>query len=289
MRRRPADAVPYDIPGAVVTHRGERCSFDALIEDFALSDPALDRLAYHHVAARKPDTSISAPQSAGLVAASLGLSPKRFSATTRCSSTRCRSTTACMRGAGARPRNGNEPFMEPRAALCESRMSDSPTSVPFTIGASVHSCGWDSSASESGMRSRSCIASWSSDPAGSPSAVSCMRSTTACCCPAPRRSSWRSTSAGSCAAPEGALRRGRRFRVAVAGHPGALLVDLRELRHPARGCGHPLRREARRRRDRARRRVAHRLAHAATPALGDRARGACVALALASASARSRW
>src|SRR5688572_29845396 len=38
-------AVPYDIPGAVVTHRGERCSFDALVEDFAIDDPALARLA----------------------------------------------------------------------------------------------------------------------------------------------------------------------------------------------------------------------------------------------------
>ena len=39
------DAIPYDIDGADVTHRGERCSFDALLEDFALADPALNRLA----------------------------------------------------------------------------------------------------------------------------------------------------------------------------------------------------------------------------------------------------
>jgi rhodanese-related sulfurtransferase len=66
-------AVPYDLPGAVVTHRGERCSFDALIEDFALRDPALDRLA-GIVRGADTDRLDLAPQSAGLLAASLGLS-----------------------------------------------------------------------------------------------------------------------------------------------------------------------------------------------------------------------
>ncbi|MFZ3323186.1 MAG: chromate resistance protein ChrB domain-containing protein [Usitatibacter sp.] len=70
------DAVPYDIPGAVVTHRGEHCSFDALIEDFALHDPALDRLATI-VRGADTDRHDLAPQCAGLVAASLGLS-RRF-------------------------------------------------------------------------------------------------------------------------------------------------------------------------------------------------------------------
>ena len=32
-------AIPYDIPGVTRTHRGERCSFDALIEDCHLTDP----------------------------------------------------------------------------------------------------------------------------------------------------------------------------------------------------------------------------------------------------------
>jgi rhodanese-related sulfurtransferase len=70
------DAVPYDIAGAVVTHRGERCSFDALLEDFALSDPALDRLATI-VRGADTDRLDLAPQCAGLLAASLDLS-KRF-------------------------------------------------------------------------------------------------------------------------------------------------------------------------------------------------------------------
>jgi rhodanese-related sulfurtransferase len=70
-------AVPYDIPGAHVTHRGERCSFDALIEDFALRDPALDMLATI-VRGADTDRHDLAPQCAGLVATSLGLS-RRFS------------------------------------------------------------------------------------------------------------------------------------------------------------------------------------------------------------------
>ncbi|HEY2627810.1 MAG TPA: chromate resistance protein ChrB domain-containing protein [Usitatibacter sp.] len=70
------NAVPYDIPGAVVTHRGDHCSFDALIEDFALDDPALDRLAMI-VRGADTDRHDLAPQCAGLVATSLGLS-RRF-------------------------------------------------------------------------------------------------------------------------------------------------------------------------------------------------------------------
>ena len=69
------DAVPYDIPGAVVTHRGERCSFDALIEDFALHDAALDRLATI-VRGADTDRMDLSPQSPGLLAASLGLSER---------------------------------------------------------------------------------------------------------------------------------------------------------------------------------------------------------------------
>jgi rhodanese-related sulfurtransferase len=68
-------AVAYDIAGAPVTHRGERCSFDALIEDFALADPALDRLAFI-VRGADTDRLDLAPQCAGLLAASLGLSQR---------------------------------------------------------------------------------------------------------------------------------------------------------------------------------------------------------------------
>ena len=66
-------AVPYDLPGAVVTHRGERCSFDALVEDFDLRDPALDLLATI-VRGADTDRLDLAPQSAELLAASRELS-----------------------------------------------------------------------------------------------------------------------------------------------------------------------------------------------------------------------
>ena len=68
-------AVPYDIPGAVVTHRGERCSFDALIEDFDLHDPALDRLATI-VRGADTDRLDLAPQSRQLLDASMDLSAR---------------------------------------------------------------------------------------------------------------------------------------------------------------------------------------------------------------------
>ena len=69
------EAVPYDVSGVVVTHRGERCSFDALIEDFGLADPALDRLATI-VRGADTDRLDLAPQCAGLLATSLGLSQR---------------------------------------------------------------------------------------------------------------------------------------------------------------------------------------------------------------------
>jgi rhodanese-related sulfurtransferase len=69
------EAVPYDIPGVEFTHEGELCSFDAFIARYRLRDPALVELA---LIVRGADTNRPdlAPQSAGLVAISLGLSLK---------------------------------------------------------------------------------------------------------------------------------------------------------------------------------------------------------------------
>lgn len=69
-----SDALPYDIPDVAYGHHGERCSFDAFIDDYGLgSDPALERLATI-VRAADTDRLDRAPQAAGLLAASLGLS-----------------------------------------------------------------------------------------------------------------------------------------------------------------------------------------------------------------------
>jgi rhodanese-related sulfurtransferase len=66
-------AIAYDVPGVTFSHRGERCSFDALVEDFDLHDAALDRLA-RIVRGADTDRLDLAPQCAGLLALSLGLS-----------------------------------------------------------------------------------------------------------------------------------------------------------------------------------------------------------------------
>ncbi len=67
------DAVPYDIEDVVFSHRGDNCSFDALLDDFALHTPALDRLATV-IRGADTDRHSLAPQAAGLLAISVGLS-----------------------------------------------------------------------------------------------------------------------------------------------------------------------------------------------------------------------
>jgi hypothetical protein len=66
-------AIPYDIPGAELSHVGELCSFDAFLSRYELKDPALQRLAK---IVRGADTGRLdlTPQSPGLLAISLGLS-----------------------------------------------------------------------------------------------------------------------------------------------------------------------------------------------------------------------
>ena len=66
-------ATPFDIEDIHWSHRGERCTFDVMIEEFGLAGKALDRLA---TIVRAADTGRLdlAPEAAGLLAASLGLS-----------------------------------------------------------------------------------------------------------------------------------------------------------------------------------------------------------------------
>jgi rhodanese-related sulfurtransferase len=66
-------AIPFDIEGVTISHRGELCSFDALLDDFHLHTEALDRLALV-VRAADTDRHDLAPQAAGLLALSVGLS-----------------------------------------------------------------------------------------------------------------------------------------------------------------------------------------------------------------------
>jgi rhodanese-related sulfurtransferase len=66
-------ATPFDIEGAFWSHRGEGCTFDTMLDEFGLETPALRHLA---LLVRGADTARPdlAPQAAGLLAASLGLS-----------------------------------------------------------------------------------------------------------------------------------------------------------------------------------------------------------------------
>ena len=66
-------ATAFDIEGIFWSHRGANCTFDVMLEEFALKSEALSRLA---VIVRAADTARLdiAPQAAGLLAASLGFS-----------------------------------------------------------------------------------------------------------------------------------------------------------------------------------------------------------------------
>jgi len=65
-------AIAFDIPGALISHEGELCSFDTLIECFKLDDEALLALA-PIVRGADTDQHGLAPEAAGLHAVSQGL------------------------------------------------------------------------------------------------------------------------------------------------------------------------------------------------------------------------
>jgi hypothetical protein len=64
-------AIPYDVPGVELGHHGNRCSFDAFLDKYKLTDPALAALA---LIVRGADTSQRelTPESAGLYALATG-------------------------------------------------------------------------------------------------------------------------------------------------------------------------------------------------------------------------
>jgi hypothetical protein len=66
-------ATPFDVEGVELSHDGPLCSFDAILRKYNLTDPALQEIA---VIVRGADTEHLelAPQAAGLLAISLGLS-----------------------------------------------------------------------------------------------------------------------------------------------------------------------------------------------------------------------
>ena len=65
------DAVPYDVPDVELGHQGDQCSFDAFVDKYKLTDPALRELA---LIVRGADTDARGltPESAGLYAVATG-------------------------------------------------------------------------------------------------------------------------------------------------------------------------------------------------------------------------
>ena len=68
-----AGAIPYDVEGVELSHEGPLCSFDAFLAKYGIQDPALGQLA-QIVRGADTDRLDAAPQCAGLLAVSLGLS-----------------------------------------------------------------------------------------------------------------------------------------------------------------------------------------------------------------------
>jgi len=70
---RETGAIPFDVEGVELSHDGPKCSFDAFLTKYRLTDPQLEELA---TIVRGADTARLdlAPEAAGLLAISLGLS-----------------------------------------------------------------------------------------------------------------------------------------------------------------------------------------------------------------------
>jgi rhodanese-related sulfurtransferase len=66
-------ATPFDVEDVFWSHRGESCTFDTMVQEFGLVFDAMDRLATL-VRAADTDRHDLAPQAAGLLALSVGLS-----------------------------------------------------------------------------------------------------------------------------------------------------------------------------------------------------------------------
>lgn len=67
-------ATSFDAPGATYTHRGSKCSFETLVEEYRIDDPAVELLARVVHGADVSDEVHATPQSAGLLAIADGFS-----------------------------------------------------------------------------------------------------------------------------------------------------------------------------------------------------------------------
>jgi len=64
-------AIPYDVPNVELGHHGEHCSFDAFLDKYQLTDPALQALS-QIVRGADTDARGLTPESSGLYALATG-------------------------------------------------------------------------------------------------------------------------------------------------------------------------------------------------------------------------
>ena len=62
------DGIPFDVRGAALTHRGGRCTFEVLLETYALDDPALKHMSRIIHSADLPQDEPSNGLAAGVLA-----------------------------------------------------------------------------------------------------------------------------------------------------------------------------------------------------------------------------
>lgn len=66
------DAIPYDVPGVELGHHGGRCSFEAIVDRYNISDPGIRLLAKIVHGADVADDLYGRPESPGLKAIAEG-------------------------------------------------------------------------------------------------------------------------------------------------------------------------------------------------------------------------
>ena len=94
-------ATSFDAPGAKYTHRGSHCSFETLIDEFKIDDPAITLLAkVVHGADVSEDRDATPSRRASL--RSPTASPSSALMTNASSSSSCPCTTPCTRGHNTR-------------------------------------------------------------------------------------------------------------------------------------------------------------------------------------------
>ncbi|HSP06104.1 MAG TPA: chromate resistance protein ChrB domain-containing protein [Acidobacteriota bacterium] len=68
------NAIPFDVPGLQLGHHNGKCSFEAIVEQYKISDPGMLRLARIVHGADVQEDLYGSPESPGLKAIAIGFS-----------------------------------------------------------------------------------------------------------------------------------------------------------------------------------------------------------------------